>query len=33
MAYKDILVYLDSTLEVVERIRLAVSLARRTGRD
>ena len=33
MAYKDILVYLDPTVETVERIRLAVSLARRTGRD
>ena len=31
MAYKDILVYLDSTLEVVERIRLAVSLAKAHG--
>ena len=31
MAYKDILVYLDSTVEVVERIRLAVSLAKAHG--
>jgi hypothetical protein len=28
VAYKDVLVYLDSTVEVVERIRLAVSLAK-----
>ena len=31
MAYKDILVYLDATVETVERIRLAVSLAKAQG--
>ena len=31
MAYKDILVYLDPTVETVERIRLAVSLAKAHG--
>ena len=31
MAYKDILVYLDPTVETVERIRLAVSLAKTHG--
>jgi nucleotide-binding universal stress UspA family protein len=31
MAYKDILVYLDPTVETVERIRLAVSLAKTNG--
>jgi len=31
MAYKDILVYLDPTVETVERIRLAASLAKAHG--
>ena len=31
MAYKDILVYLDPTVETVERTRLAVSLAKAHG--
>src|ERR1700683_4054787 len=31
MAYQDILVYLDPTVETVERIRLAVSLAKAHG--
>jgi hypothetical protein len=31
MVYKDILVYLDPTVETVERIRLAVSLAKAHG--
>ena len=31
MAYKDILVYLDPTVETVERIRFAVSLAKAHG--
>ena len=31
MAYKDILVYLDPTVETVERIRLAVALAKAHG--
>ncbi len=31
MAYKDILVYLDPTVETVERVRLAVSLAKAHG--
>ena len=33
MAYKDILVYLDPAVETIERIRLAVSLAKAQGRD
>src|SRR5271167_2390610 len=31
MAYRDILVYLDPTIETVERIRLAVALAKAHG--
>ena len=31
MAYRDILVYLDPTVETVERIRLAVALAKAHG--
>lgn len=31
MAYKDILVYLDPTVETIERIRLAVALAKAHG--
>src|SRR6516164_11721798 len=31
MAYKDMLVYLDPTVEAVERIRFAVSLAKTHG--